>query len=111
MSRLYGDSLRLKQVLINLLSNSVKFANDGDVSISIETHEPHCHKSDEDEEDIVWLKFTVSDTGRGIDAAELSNVFGRFMQSSTGEIVSDEFQGTGLGLFISLKLAHYMRGK
>lgn len=89
--RLYGDDLRIKQVLLNLLNNAVKYTLEGEVSLKIE-----CVKKGKDE---VELHFAVSDTGIGIKPEHISKLFDSF------ERIEDEQTryepGTGLGLTIA----------
>lgn len=98
---LVGDSLRLGQVLINLVSNAIKFTDVGEVVVSIEVQ-----KETEKE---VSIRFSVKDTGIGMTAEQLSILFQPFTQadSSTTRL----FGGTGLGLAISKRLVELMGGE
>jgi PAS domain S-box-containing protein len=95
-----GDALRIRQVLLNLLSNALKFTAEGGVNIRIETHEvdPGFRR----------LRIVVEDTGIGISAAQLPAVFERFTQADVS--VSRRFGGTGLGMAISKRLVELMGG-
>jgi len=94
------DEVKLRQVLINLLSNGIKFTPDGVIALSVV-------KVDEDSTDVVTLNFSVSDTGVGIAPAELPKMFEAFSQAQVGK---DMQEGTGLGLAISHKFVQLMGG-
>ncbi|MEN8906248.1 MAG: PAS domain S-box protein [Clostridiales bacterium] len=98
---LIGDPTRITQILNNLLSNALKFTENGTVSLIIE-------KSKSDKNNI-FLKFTISDTGIGISANEKHKLFKSFSQLD-GSIVR-KYGGTGLGLVISKKLVEIMNGE
>ncbi|MDO8914539.1 MAG: ATP-binding protein [Coriobacteriia bacterium] len=90
------DADKLRQILINIVGNAVKFTSDGSVSVTFE-YEPDG-----------WITFVVSDTGRGIPEDEVSKVFDVFHQADhPGEI---QPQGSGLGLTISRDLARLLGG-
>ena len=95
--RIYGDQLRLQQVLNNLLSNAIKFTEKGTVSLTIE----HCSNSGA-------LQFCVHDTGKGIPDDRLDIIFEPFRQVDFGD--TRKYGGTGLGLTISKKLVRLMGG-
>ena len=99
-SHVIGDSLRLGQILINLLANAVKFTKDGEVSLSV--------KQIDNLGDIANLEFTVADTGIGMNSNQLEDIFQSFSQASTA--TSRKFGGTGLGLSISKQLIEIMGG-
>jgi len=98
---LLGDADRLQQVLLNLLSNSVKFTERGSVSV-------HVSKEGTPPEGIELL-FSIADTGAGIAQADLERVFEAFQQGDNS--ITRRFDGTGLGLAISRSLVDLMRGK
>ena len=98
---LIGDPARLKQILLNLLSNAVKFTSDGHVSTVVKILEM--------QDDRVKLKFSVSDTGRGIPEDQISRLFESFTQATKD--TSRKFGGTGLGLSICKKLTELQNGK
>lgn len=100
-SLILGDSLRLGQVLINLLSNSVKFTQDGDVTLLVK-------KLDTFGNDVT-LEFSIIDTGIGMTMEQVKNIFESYSQAS--ESTSRKFGGTGLGLAISKQLVELMNGK
>jgi PAS domain S-box-containing protein len=91
------DPLRLKQVLINLCSNAIKFTNKGSVHVAVEYVESSNR-----------LLFKVTDTGIGMSAPEISRIFSEFSQADSS--TSRRFGGTGLGLSLSRKLVHMMGG-
>ena len=100
-SHLIGDSLRLGQVLINLLGNAVKFTKDGKVSLVV--------KKLSSSGDNITLEFMVSDDGIGMSPEQLETVFQSFAQAN--ESTSRKFGGTGLGLSISQELVRMMNGE
>lgn len=95
-----ADGNRLKQVLINLVGNAVKFTEKGKISISV-THEKNI-------DDKICIRFTVTDNGIGIPADKQANLFKEFYQVES--MKSRRFEGTGLGLSISKKLVSLMEG-
>jgi two-component system sensor histidine kinase/response regulator len=96
-----GDPGRLRQVLINLIGNALKFTMEGEVSLKVQ--------SDVIEEDAATLHFIVSDTGVGIAPDKLNAIFGSFSQADTS--TTREYGGTGLGLTISKHLIEMMGGR
>ena len=97
---LLGDATRLKQIILNLVSNAIKFTSQGKISISIQI-------VNEDAKEIV-LEFAVRDTGIGIPENRLSHIFYSFEQAS--DIISKEYGGTGLGLSIVKQLVELQGG-
>jgi len=98
---LKGDPSRLNQILMNLISNAVKFTNKGEVGLRIDA-------AKEDKENL-WLTFEVCDTGIGIPEDKLPIIFDRFTQASTQ--TSRQFGGTGLGLAITKRLLELMSSR
>ncbi len=90
---LVGDKLRLSQILMNLISNALKFTQNGKVTVSASL--------DRQENSISFIKFVVEDTGMGIAAKDLDKIFDKFVQIDRKE---DDYQGAGLGLSIVKKL-------
>ncbi|WP_141692521.1 response regulator [Paenibacillus pectinilyticus] len=99
--RLHGDPLRLKQVLLNLCSNAIKFTSSGYVMLQIE---PYLQVSSDE----LLLQFSVEDSGIGISADRLAYIFEPFSQADGS--TSREYGGTGLGLTISQHLISLMGG-
>jgi len=97
---LLADGLRLNQVLLNLINNAIKFTEAGSIIIIV--------KKLEDREDRVQLSFMVADTGIGIPAAAIKNIFKPFEQVDDRSL--QKFGGTGLGLSIVKKLIELMGG-
>jgi CheY-like chemotaxis protein len=91
---LLGDALRIQQVALNLLGNSVKFTDRGEIELVVKWHDDSLH-------------FEVRDTGPGVDEHQLEELFKPFVQG--GDPKSHQ-QGTGLGLAISRDLVELMRG-
>lgn len=101
-----GDILRIRQVLINLVSNAVKFTKDGTITLSMELEEL-LGQSDENNK-IARLKFSVEDDGIGISQEKQIKIFESFEQEDTS--TSRKYGGIGLGLSISKKLVELMGG-
>ena len=91
-----GDPLRIKQVLINLVGNAVKFTNEGKVEIKV-NYDENC------------LSFEVNDTGIGMNEEQLKIIFDAFVQADTSTV--RRFGGTGLGTVISKQLVELMKGE
>lgn len=96
-----GDPVRISQILTNLISNSLKFTHEGGVSI-------HVSVIGIDKE-IYHIKFSVSDTGIGIDNSKLDKIFESFNQESSS--TTRKYGGTGLGLTISKQLVELQGGQ
>ncbi|WP_333819768.1 hybrid sensor histidine kinase/response regulator [Ohtaekwangia sp.] len=96
-----GDSLRLRQILINLVGNAVKFTNQGEIFVSVHMQNKH---NDEYE-----LLIEVHDTGIGIPEDKLNRLFRAFSQVDAS--TTRKYGGTGLGLAISEKLVELMNGR
>ena len=99
-SILYGDALRIKQILINILGNAVKFTKEGHIYFSVDS-EPLADKK-------IKLSFKVKDTGIGIKDEDIDKIFGAFDQVNTRQ--NRSIQGTGLGLSIAKHLSELMGG-
>ncbi len=97
------DAIKLRQILFNLMSNALKFTQEGQISFHTQVLDRDCKSSPEK----IHLQFTVSDTGPGIEVENLDNIFKPFIQSASGQ---QHHQGTGLGLPISRQLAQMMGG-
>ena len=98
---LVGDPGRLRQVIVNLVGNSLKFTEKGEVVVEVRLE-------DESEDDVI-LRFSVKDTGIGIAREKQGKIFEAFSQAD--ESTTRQYGGTGLGLSISSKLTSMMGGK
>lgn len=98
-----GDPFRLRQIILNLVGNAIKFTEHGEVKLTIcKAEKPEC-KDDE-----YAFQFSVSDTGIGIEADKLDIIFDTFQQADGS--TTRRFGGTGLGLSISKRLVNLMGG-
>ncbi len=97
---LRGDPVRLRQILLNLVNNAVKFTGKGEVSIQV-------RKAEEKDEKIV-IRFTVTDSGIGIPAHRQKHLFESFVQGDSSS--TRKYGGSGLGLAIARELAALMGG-
>ena len=100
-TRLIGDPGRIKQIIVNLAGNAIKFTDEGHISINVE-------QVDLTEND-VKIEISVEDTGIGIPKDKLRYIFDKFSQVDTS--TKRKFGGTGLGLAISKQLVELMKGK
>jgi len=95
---LTADSLRLKQILLNLLSNACKFTKEGEIALRarkvVDGH--------------AWIELAVADTGIGLTAEQQAKLFQDFTQADS--LTARRYGGTGLGLALSRKLARMMGG-
>ena len=107
-SRMLGDPLRLRQVLLNLINNAIKFTKKGEVVLRITLDQNETSDNTPTEEGI-RLHISVSDTGRGIPPEQHTLIFGRFVQGEN--YMTRTAGGTGLGLAISRKIITLMQGK
>jgi signal transduction histidine kinase/DNA-binding NarL/FixJ family response regulator len=92
---LFGDLQRLRQILTNLISNAIKFTEDGEVSITLTLND-------------AWLECAVKDTGIGMTPEQQTRLFNAFTQADTS--ITRKHGGTGLGLVISERLVRLMGG-
>lgn len=99
--RLVGDALRLTEILVNFISNAIKFTEEGRVQLLIESVDQRPQG--------VQLRFAVQDTGVGLAPEQLDRLFKSFSQADTS--TTRKYGGTGLGLAISKKLAELMGGE
>ena len=99
-----GDALRIRQVLVNLIGNAIKFTHHGEVVVSVEAR-----KSDVGKEHEAEMLFTVRDTGIGISREKQAAIFHAFTQADTS--TTRQYGGTGLGLAISKRLVEMMGGR
>jgi len=98
---LVGDSVRLHQIIMNLVSNAVKFTSEGSITV--------CVKKVSEDDKKVEILFAVSDTGIGIDEYRIDSIFENFQQATSG--TSRIYGGTGLGLAIVKQLVEPQGGK
>jgi CheY-like chemotaxis protein len=103
---LRGDEARLSQILINLMSNAVKFTEHGSVSLRVSVSAPGASS---DTTQPLWVSFSVRDTGLGIASAMQSQIFEPYVQVG-GRMITPQ-KGTGLGLAICRQLATMMQGE
>jgi signal transduction histidine kinase/DNA-binding response OmpR family regulator len=98
---LLGDPVRLNQILINLISNAVKFTHSGSIKIICNI--------DREQKDTCWVRIRVVDTGVGIPQEKLNTIFESFSQADAS--VTRKYGGTGLGLTIVKQLVELQKGK
>jgi len=98
---LLGDAIRLHQIILNLVSNAVKFTDSGKITVSVDLIKQDDKK--------VTIQFDVNDTGIGISDSKIKNIFENFQQASSN--TSRIFGGTGLGLAIAKQLVEAQGGK
>ncbi len=96
-----GDALRLSEILINYISNAIKFTHSGGVTVNVSARARGAHQ--------IELYFAVKDTGIGLTLEQISRLFQSFQQADNSTTRS--YGGTGLGLAISKKLAELMHGE
>lgn len=99
-----GDEIRIRQILMNLVSNAIKFTDKGGVTLEV-VAEKDVSKTD----GMVPVSFTVRDTGVGLEPEALETIFGEFEQADSGP--ARRHGGTGLGLAISRRLVEMMDGE
>ncbi len=100
-SVLYGDVNRIKQILINLITNAVKYTKEGSVTF-------RAYREESDEEDMINVNFEVIDTGMGIKEEDIGKLFDSFTRMDENK--NRNIQGTGLGLAIVKSLTQIMKG-
>jgi signal transduction histidine kinase/CheY-like chemotaxis protein/HPt (histidine-containing phosphotransfer) domain-containing protein len=100
-SKLYGDDLRLKQILNNLLSNAIKYTEAGEVKLTVTFENTSL-------EDTIFLIFKVQDTGQGMKKEDCDRLFSEYIRFNKEANRTNE--GTGLGLSITKKLTELMEG-
>ncbi len=99
--RVFTDTVRLRQILTNLVSNAIRFSKGGDVVTTLRLLEHHANHA--------RVKFSVRDTGMGIPENKLETIFEEFAQADTS--TTRQYGGTGLGLTISRNLVDLMGGQ
>ncbi len=100
-SGLYGDNIRIKQVMVNLANNAVKFTKEGNVHVKVDFR-----KLDEEN---IELSISITDTGSGIKESDMNKLFRSFQQLDSKR--NRNIEGTGLGLAICKQLVSLMKGK
>jgi CheY-like chemotaxis protein/nitrogen-specific signal transduction histidine kinase len=109
-SNVIGDVTRIKQILVNLVGNGVKFTPKGEVIIAVTSHKIGDRNSAFSDPDPTYeIKFAVKDTGIGIPGDKLDRLFQAFSQVDSS--TTRNYGGTGLGLAISRRLVEIMQGK
>jgi signal transduction histidine kinase len=100
--KVVGDPNRLRQILLNLVNNAVKFTSQGTITLSVS------RKAETDEKGRIILRFAVSDTGIGISTDHQKHIFGKYQQADSS--VARNYGGSGLGLAICTSLVRLMGG-
>jgi PAS domain S-box-containing protein len=95
-----SDGMKIRQCLLNLLSNAGKFTNNGAVSLQVRRHVVNAR---------MWVLFVVTDTGIGISAEHVNQLFREFYQVDSSS--TRRYEGTGLGLVITQRLCHMLGGE
>ncbi|MCL2064238.1 MAG: ATP-binding protein [Candidatus Cloacimonetes bacterium] len=104
-SRMIGDEIRLKQILNNLLSNSIKYTDEGHVKLTVEHYVPDSKEIDNE----VFLRFIVEDSGQGMKQEDVEKLFSEYSRFNID--LNRTKQGTGLGLTITKNLVDMMEGR
>ncbi len=120
-AHLVGDPLRLRQVLINLIANAIKFTESGEVALTVDSlsaaeapcvgsaADPRANGDGNGGGPLAHLRFSISDTGIGIPADQLGGIFSSFSQADAS--VTRRFGGSGLGLAIVKRITEMMGGR
>jgi two-component system sensor histidine kinase/response regulator len=106
---LVGDPARLRQILVNLVGNAIKFTEQGEVVVGVEDIESEASPTDASRSNSISLHFSVRDTGVGIPVEKQRAIFEPFMQADSS--TTRQYGGTGLGLAISAQLVTLMGGQ
>ncbi|WP_167494659.1 MULTISPECIES: histidine kinase dimerization/phospho-acceptor domain-containing protein [Vibrio] len=103
------DEHRLSQILLNLTANAIKFTSEGDIKLKVEVVDSAEPADSNNQDNQTFIKFSVIDTGIGIDESKQAHIFSPFTQEH--EHITRQFGGTGLGLSISSKLVCLMNSE
>ncbi|MFM1921921.1 MAG: hypothetical protein RLZZ303_3555 [Candidatus Hydrogenedentota bacterium] len=103
-ARVAGDAYRIRQILLNLIGNAIKFTESGEVSVSVSP----ASRTEPATPGETWLRFSVRDTGIGLNDEQLDRIFDAFAQADSS--TTRRFGGTGLGLAISRRLVENLGG-
>ncbi len=106
---LLGDETRLKQVLVNIIGNAVKFTDSGSIDVSVNRFNDNGSQRIGEKDDIIRLVFAIKDSGIGIPADSKEIIFESFTQVDSS--LTRRFQGAGLGLAICKKVIELMKGE
>ncbi|MDX1966842.1 MAG: response regulator [Planctomycetaceae bacterium] len=106
---LVGDANRVRQVVVNLIGNAIKFTETGEVLVSVNVEPPAAEEAPDSSDETVQLHFQVADTGIGIPSEKFQTIFEAFEQADAS--TTRKFGGTGLGLAISARLVELMGGR
>jgi signal transduction histidine kinase/DNA-binding response OmpR family regulator len=117
---IFGDSNRIKQVLLNLLSNAIKFTEKGNILLDIKSiskseydtlikRHTKIKTSSVETDNSIYIRFNITDTGCGIEESDKEKLFKSFSQIDN-KLTTKVYQGTGLGLAISKELVELMKG-
>jgi signal transduction histidine kinase len=109
VSRIRSDPLHLRQILMNLLGNAIKYTPEG--SVVVRTFDPASGDDTRLPENSLWMAIEVSDTGIGIGPSDHERIFEEFEQVGAGSRGDSPLRGTGLGLAISRRLAQALGGE
>jgi signal transduction histidine kinase len=101
VDRVASDPVRLRQILINLVGNAIKFTSTGGVTVSVQ--------KEAEEREFMTVRFTVKDTGIGIPPERQQEIFSPFTQADSS--TTRRYGGTGLGLTISRRLTEMLGGR
>jgi signal transduction histidine kinase len=102
-----GDPVRLRQIIVNLVGNAIKFTSSGGVTLAVQSESQNGEQASDEKHTL--LRFTVKDTGIGIPVARQQDIFSSFTQADSS--TTRKYGGTGLGLTISHRLAELLGGR